>query len=79
MVLNADATKKVDYFGVLLEVPIKYRHIATNENGFVFAYENIPLRGGQEWWTREYHDRYFLGKVDLEGMNYQDSHMEIHQ
>ena len=34
---------QVDYFGLILSVPKQYEYIATDADGDVYAYKNIPL------------------------------------
>lgn len=37
-----ELTQQVDYFGIKLIVPVKYTHIATDENGTIYAFDRKP-------------------------------------
>jgi hypothetical protein len=62
--------KKVDYFGIEFELPECFRgHIKTHQDGWVFAVE--------EDYAGNFITSTFLGVVDLEGMDWKDTLVEV--
>jgi hypothetical protein len=68
--LSGRETKKVDYFGIEFELDKNFKgFIKTHCDSWVFATELD--------WRGEFVSSTFLGVVDLEGMDWQDTVMEI--
>lgn len=62
--------KRVDYFGIEFELPEGFiGHIKTHQDGWVFAVETD--------WQGNFISSTFLGIVDLEGMDWKDTLMEV--
>jgi hypothetical protein len=77
--LSKPEMKKVNYFSVVLEINSKQScYIATDPDGKVFAYyqDEAPLRLSMYWFGAG-GDGVYLGTVDLEGMHWKDTLMEV--
>jgi hypothetical protein len=68
--LSGKKVKKVNYFGIEFELPECFKgHIKTHQDGWVFAVEEDCLG--------DFVSSTFLGTVDLEGMSWEDTRMEV--
>lgn len=69
-------TKTVNYFNIpLLEIPDGW--LAVDQDGSLYHFENEPrMDKHSEYWYDESSDRY-LGEVDLEGMDWEKTKMEV--
>ncbi len=68
--LSKPEKKKVDYFGIEFELPKYFKgYIRTHDDGMVFASELD--------WQGEFVSSEFLGIVDLEGMDWKDTLVEV--
>jgi hypothetical protein len=71
--------KTVGYYGIQFNIDSKFNYIATDEDGFVFAYENEPhinmaLKDCWMYNAIDYNGGYALiGLVDLEGLYFGDT------
>jgi hypothetical protein len=64
------SSKVVDYFGIEFELDEYFRgYIQTHSDGFVFANETN--------WDGSFVSSTFLGVVDLEGMDWRDTMVEV--
>jgi hypothetical protein len=69
--------RKVNYFGIILQVPIEKYYIATDENGDIYAYSSKPWLGDTYWRGGSFGaDVKYLGDVAFEG-DWKESLMEI--
>lgn len=41
--------KTVNYRGMTFEIEECFKYIATDEDGAIFAYVNLPVRGRHDW------------------------------
>lgn len=66
-------TKVVDYFGILLIVPINTLCIATDGNGWVHGFPVIPIRSNyyEEWSSKEH--CIALARVNLKDIPWDNS------
>ncbi len=71
---NTDSNE-VDYHGIVVVVPNEFEFLATNKDGELFAYQEAPVAKKIEWYEHE--TRQYLGDVDLEGLNWKESRMEV--
>ena len=63
----------VEYYGMLIAVPEDTRHIATDANGDVFAYDVYNRPKAVIKWLTSSKPEMYRGQVDLEGMNWKDT------
>lgn len=66
--------KQVEYFGLTLYVPDWVKWIATDANGEVFAYSKILNQWGDMF---DGNDPKYITQVDLEGMDWRETLMEV--
>lgn len=67
-------SRRVDYFGVLLDIPRHLPYIATNFNGEVWCYEVEPYyMNGELEWDVDDADQLRLGTVNLNGLDWKKS------
>ena len=71
-----DGAKLVDYFGLPLIVETEVTHLATDENGSVFAYRSEPYRSHSVWDVLKGSGDYVCS-VNLEGVAWLDSLLEV--
>lgn len=70
------AQKTVNYFGIDLIVPDEYGFLATDKGGSVYWYEERPEFDKSQWDTDASVGSFLCG-VDLEGMDWRESLMEV--
>jgi hypothetical protein len=68
--------KTVNYFGIYLIVPDEKGWLTTDSDGSVYWYDTKPVKDGYEW-GGDYGSMIFICKVDLEGMDWKNSLMEV--
>jgi hypothetical protein len=69
--------KKVIYFGIELMVPDYTKYLAVDEDGRLHGYKgDVVYIGGIEFYG-SYSDDFFIGIVDLEGMNWKETLVEV--
>ena len=68
-------TKEVEYFGLALTVPGDARHIATDNDGSVYAGIDKPETFGNYWLFKDGY--YLIAFVDLECMDWKDTLVEL--
>jgi hypothetical protein len=70
--------KSVNYHGINLIVPNNTKWLATDKSCLLCAYfENEPYDTGYNEWNNLHSDRIFICQVDLEGMDWRDSLVEV--
>ena len=74
-------TKKVEYFGLGICVPIWVSYIATDEDGDVYGLSHEPSIY-KDFWRRDDSDFYnsmevCVAEVDLEGLDWKDTLVEL--
>ena len=58
--------KKVNYFGIDFYVPEEIEYIATDKDGYIYGYIDLPIERINEWWTPEVTVHY-LGNCSYTG------------
>jgi len=66
--LKTTCFRTVYYFGLRVELASTEEYVATDDNGYVFAYESKPITMGEYWREDDYCRELFT--VDLEGMSW---------
>lgn len=70
--------KVVDYFGVMLGVNVDIKYLVTTPQGGVVASVNKPELDPELDWLYEWEDlNICIATVDLEGMDWKDTLMEV--
>lgn len=76
--LSGNSFKTVDYFGVMLAVGDNIRYLATTKDGDVIAFDQKPARHMELGWLSACESFIVsIAKVDLEGMDWKDTLMEV--
>lgn len=61
--IKQDNTKVVDYFGLPFRIPNKYKYIATDGSGDIYAYIDKPVIGER---THAWGDARYCSLMDVE-------------
>lgn len=80
--IEAPKYKEVDFHGNKLTVPNDVKHLAANGDGEIVGFDDKPEPSWGRFWELfsegDYHDQgLFLGYVDLEGMDWRDTLVEV--
>lgn len=76
--ISGNDFKMVDYFGVMLVVTHNIRYLVTTSYGIVVGSDNKPELDPEDYWAYEWDDFSIgIAKVDLEGMDWKDTLMEV--
>jgi len=74
--LSGHKTKNIRYFGIDMTVRESVKFLATDEDGEVYGFDMKPTTKATFWHVSEYaYD--FVADVDLEGMDWKDTLVEL--
>jgi len=70
---------EVEYFGIIIQVPKETTHLSADEDGRLFAYAPcLNFVKTKEYWVCHANTKsFFVGDVDLEGANWEDTLVKI--
>jgi hypothetical protein len=69
--------KEVNYFGVNLLVQDYVKFLVTDNRGDVYGSRDKPKSDNQNGWWNYYSVTEYVATVDLEGMDWKDTLMEV--
>jgi hypothetical protein len=75
--VDVPLTKDVYYFDILLTVVNTITHIATDEDGCMYGYDNHPYQKEKRFDCEYEEICVFLGTVDLDGLLWFNSVVEV--
>lgn len=70
----------VDYFGIPVRINKNIKCLAADENGLVYGYNKRPICTVLDCWLEDISsnsESHFIMEVDLEGMDWKDTLLEI--
>lgn len=74
MKLLESAMNKVNFHGILLYIPRSMPHVAVNKDGNIWCYDHKPyFLDGETEFDIDDGDQLRLGKVDLDGFDWEKS------
>lgn len=76
LIKEAKQTKRVEYFGLPLTVPFWAKYLGTDKDGELYAYESEPAKDRESWYLFDMNLQ-MIGLVDLEGLNWSESLVEV--
>lgn len=73
--------RTVNFHGIDLEVDGRIKLIAADASGLIYGFKNMPITKKVTWWPQDQFEGVYqlLCKVDLQGMCWKDTLIEVEQ